>query len=677
MKICTSLAKGVFTLFFLFMLAGKSNAQADQFVFENAAVGLKTTDLKLLKDAQIKFDQELYNEALVLFESISDKNQLYVNYLKGICYARDVDSKEKALAPIYALNDTVNAVKGYYFNLAYALARNDSMNKAIQYYEKALAIEEKKLIKNTLLIGEINLRIENCKNLINLKDLKNFVKVRSIGKPINSGADEYGPLIPSNEAMMIYTYRGPNSKGGKQKVKGSKIKNIDNVELYYEDVFCSKKINDTLWSEPKGVDNLNTNTHDAAVSLSPDGTELFIYRNVGKGNGDLYLSTLQGDNWSKPVIQLKLNSNEWDGSACFIPNEDKIIFSSERKGGFGGKDLYYAERIKENFWGNIKNLGPEINTKYDEDAPFITSDGEILFYASNNKNSIGGYDIFRCDLIGTELQSPYNVGAPINTDNDDKYFTVRADGKVAYYSSYKRGGDGGQDIYAVEPGIPGKPVQLLQIEGLITVDGRPSFASIDIKSVLHDKHLKFRVYSNKSTGSFLSNLPPGDEYELTVTVEPFTPKVIKLNTTKIDSFVVLNVYAEFNSDAYDHNVLKRNPFVKDSTLSNTSFDANSFSREMGDVKKPDLFYKVQIGAYLFPENFNYNNIMGFPKIIRQTDKDYITRFTMGNFKSYNEAMVLLNKVHANNLKGAFITAVYQGERKLLYQLLEEKIIVKE
>ena len=127
----------------------------------------------------------------------------------------------------------------------------------------------------------------------------------------------------------------------------------------------------------------------------------------------------------------------------------------------------------------------------------------------------------------------------------------------------------------------------------------------------------------------------------------------------------------------ENNVLKRNPFVKDSTLSNISFDANSFSREIGDVKKPDLFYKVQIGAYLFSENFNYNNIMGFPKIIRQTDKDYITRFTMGNFNSYNEAMVLLNKVHANNLKGAFITAVYQGERKLLYQLVEEKIIVKE
>ncbi|MBL7933183.1 MAG: PD40 domain-containing protein, partial [Bacteroidia bacterium] len=595
-------------------------------------------------------------------------------YLKGICYSHDPDQKQKALPNLYLLKDKETEINGYNFNLAYALVKNDSIQRAIEEYKKALAVEEKKGLKNDRFVNEINMGLQHCYNIVDLKEKKSFVKITNLGMPINTKADEYSPLIPSNEEMMIYTYRGPNAKGGKQTVKGSKVRNIDNVELFYEDIFMSTKINDTVWSEPKGIEQLNTLTHDAAVSLNSDGTELFIYKNRGEGKGDLYLSELNGKTWTTPVLQLKLNSPEWDGSACFIPNEDRIIFASERKGGYGGKDLYYAERVKDNMWTNIKNLGSEINSKFDEDAPFVTSDGRILFFSSNNKNSIGGYDIFRSDFINGDWQTPYNLGQPINTTNDDNYFTVRADGKVAYYSSLKPGGDGGQDIYKVEPGIPGRPVVLLQVEGLVTLDGKPSAAEVEIRSMLNNRDMRFKVNANKLTGKFLSNLAAGDEYELLVTLDQFAPRIIKLSTANIDSFVVLSVFAEFTSPTYTGNIDSKNKTGEELTKTNNIFDKNSYSKEFGNVQIDGLTYEVQLAAYKFSENFNYNGIVGMPKIVKRTDKEKINRFTIGSYRTYNEAFDLLKRVQENKIADAFITATYKGERKLLYQLVEEKIM---
>jgi tetratricopeptide (TPR) repeat protein len=668
------IARQVIMACLLLFLHQSWKAQADEFLFENASVGLKAPDLKLLKEGRVKFLQGQFAEAQELFETISDKNQVYLNYLKGICYSYDPDRRKEAIPLLRALKNREKEISGYNYNLGYALVQNDSISKAVDYFKKELETQHKKGLKDDRFVNEIQLSLQYCYNILDLKDKKGFVRITNLGPPVNTKADEYCPLIPSNGELLIYTYRGPRAKGGKQKLKGSRLRNIDDMELYFEDIFITRKINDTLWSEPEGISELNTNNHDAAVSLNADATQLFIYRNRGEGNGDLYLSELVGSKWTPPVLQHKLNSPEWDGSACFIPNEDKIIFSSERKGGYGGKDLYSAERIKGNIWTNITNLGPKINSKYDEDAPFITSDGRVLFFASNNKNSLGGYDIFRSDFINGQWQAPYNLGPPINTTNDDNYFTVSADGKVAYYSSHKQGGDGGHDIYKVEPGIPGRPVVLLQVEGLVTVNGKPAGADVEIRSRLSNKDLRFHTTANKVSGRFLSNLAAGDEYDLIVSVDPFPPRTIRLSTMNIDSFVVMNVYAEFNTPIYESNQDSKDKTTEEISLTNKDLVKNSFAHAMGDLQIEDLKYTVQIAAFRFSENFNYNGIVGLPKIIRHLDSDGVTRFTMGGFNTYNEALGLLRQVQRSKIGDAFITATYKGERKLLHQLVEEQIL---
>lgn len=656
-------------------ISGGLCAQVNPILFEMITLSLKDSSLIQFNNAKIKFQQENYQEAAMGFEKVLKKNptlsELY--YVAGVCYTNDADNYSKAIQYINKAQLKANNIDGYFFNQGFALEKCDSVNKAIEKYHIALSLEEKKGIKKSALIDEINYRIKRCETVIEYKNKKNIVKITNLGKPINSGGWEYCPLVPSNEAVMIFTYRGPKSKGGKQVLKGKIPDGSENIELFYEDVFISKKINDTLWSEPKPIDNLNTTLHDAAVSLSFEGSQLFVYRNLGDGKGDLYLSKLVNTTFSKPVYQAGLNSPEWDGSACFIPNENKIIFASERKGGYGGKDLYSAEKLKDNTWGNIKNLGPSINSKYDEDAPFVTVDGKILFFSSNNNKSIGGYDVFRSDLKNGEWIEPYNLGPPINTTNDDKFFTVRGDGKVGYYSSYKQGGKGEQDIYKIEPGIPGMPVEMLEVTGFTSIDGKATGAQIEIVSTLKPNKFKTSLISDKTNGSFLTNLPAGDKYLVTVKADKFPPKIIELNTVGIDSFVVLNVFADFISSEYDKKITGLNQ--SDTLNSNEPFNLKAFEEKFGALKKEDLAFKVQIAAYKFFENFNYSNVLGFPKIIRQTGNDNITRFVMGHFATYNEALELLKKIKATGVLGdSFIVAVYKDQRKYLPELVKEKIL---
>jgi len=657
-----------------------AKAQVSPLMFDKITAGLKDSDLVYFDKGKSKFMQESYLEAIPLFEKVAKKNPAIsgLNYITGICYSYDVNETFKALDYIHKAAPEADKIDGYFFNLAYALEKNDSIAQAMDSYKTALFLEEKKNAgRSTTLIKEIVYRLDRCKKINEYKTKQNVAKISSIGKPINSDASEYCPLISSNESVMIFTYRGPKSKGGKQALsKGKKEDGSDKVEIFFEDIFMSKKIDDTTWTEPVQIENLNTTLHDAAVSLSADGTQLFIYRNNGEGKGDLYLSTMVNNVFGKPVYQAGLNSHEWEGSACFIPYENKIIFASERKGGLGGRDLYTAEKIKNNLWGNIKNMGPTINTKYDEDAPFVTVDGKILFYSSNNHSSIGGYDIFRSDIKNDTWQTPYNLGPPINTKNDDKFFIVRADGRVGYYSSYKQGGKGEQDIYRIEPGIPGMPIELLEVNGLVTVDGKPVAATIDINSVFKNTKFSTTVRANKVNGNFITNLPAGDKYELTVKVDKFPHQQIELNTVGIDSFVVLNVFADFNSAEHDKKLDEITKTVAETDVKKvTEFDNAAFAEKYGNTKKDLLSYKVQIGAYKFFENFNYNNILGFPKIIRQTGNDFITRFVMGNYMTFNEAQELIEKIKKTEvLKGAFIVAFYKEERKYIHQLISEKII---
>jgi hypothetical protein len=219
---------------------------------------------------------------------------------------------------------------------------------------------------------------------------------------------------------------------------------------------------------------------------------------------------------------------------------------------------------------------------------------------------------------------------------------------------------------------------MLRLEGLVTVDGKPVKpvkAEIEINSSVKTGKFNSHLRADKVKGNFKTDLPINDDYEIVVKVERFPQQVLTLSTVQMDSTGVLNIYADFTSAEYDQKLEELIRATEEKLrLHNTRFNSHSFSSTYGNTTLDQLEYKVQIAAYKFYENFNYNNVLGFPKIIRQTDADHITRFTMGNYNTYNEALALLERVQKDKLKDAFIIAVYKGEKKMPLQLIEEKIL---
>lgn len=212
----------------------------------------------------------------------------------------------------------------------------------------------------------------------------------------------------------------------------------------------------------------------------------------------------------------------------------------------------------------------------------------------------------------------------------------------------------------------------VNIEGLVSVDNKPVAALIEIHSTFKNHGVIDRVYSNANSGVFKTSLKTGDEYELVVKANKLPQQILIINAKHLDSSKTINVYADFTSAAYDHKLEALKKSI-DEKMKN-DIRMSSFEKQYGKVKKENLVYKIQVGAFKFYENFNYTSVIDLPKIIRKTDSDYITRFTIGNYHTYSEASNMLKKVQDCDLKEAFIIAYYNGERKLLSQLITEKIL---
>jgi outer membrane protein OmpA-like peptidoglycan-associated protein/tetratricopeptide (TPR) repeat protein len=231
-------------------------------------------------------------------------------------------------------------------------------------------------------------------------------------------------------------------------------------ETYYEDIYITRKTANG-WSAPKKISSrLNHEYNDAAASLSPDGKTLFLY--YEEGAGDIYMSRVEGNDWSEPV-PLNKNINTtlyWETSASISADGKKLFFASNRPGGIGELDIYVSELDAKGNWGKAVNLGALINTPENEDAPFIHPDGVTLYFSSDGHPSLGNSDIFTSEFRNGKWQKPQNLGWPINTWEFDGFFTISADKKKGFYSTLKEGGYGEADIYSItflEPKYKPKP----------------------------------------------------------------------------------------------------------------------------------------------------------------------------------------------------------------------------
>jgi hypothetical protein len=439
-----------------------------------------------------------------------DSSSANINYKLGLCYLQSPSEKQKA---VYHLEKAVqNVVHNYnpenpnekrasdaaYYSLGEAYRLNYNFIASYVYFKKF-----KDLVgnNNAELTTDIEKQMQTNTNAQEFTKDTAKVIIVNLGDSINSAYPDYSPVISADESTLIFTSRRIGSTGGEK----------TDDDKFMEDIYVCYKKKDGTWSSAKSIGvTVNTSGSEANLGLSPDGTQLFIYKDFN--GGDIFSSNLEGETWTIPSpLSEGINSPAWETHATISVDGSSLYFVSNRvEGGYGGRDIWRCNKLPNGQWSLPTNLGPTINTAADEDAPFIHPDGVTLFFSSTGHKNMGGFDVFKSTKIDdVKWTEPENLRSPINTPDDDVFYVLSADGKRGYLSSSRRGSYGEKDIYRIdfERAIT-EPLTLLK--GVLSFNGTNKTPSNSRITVMDEKGLVVQdIKPNEKSGKYIMILAPG------------------------------------------------------------------------------------------------------------------------------------------------------------------------
>ena len=468
-----------------------------------------------------------------------DSTNALINYKVGRSYLLINGQKSKAVPYLEkaVANANVKAKDSYkgeeapidvFFYMARAYHLDLQFDHAIAAYRKYL---KEANITDKDRIDEVEWMIQCCLNGKLIVDSPISATTENLGENINSAYDEYSAVVDATESMLIFTSRRPTSTGGL----------LDLDDKYFEDIFVSQKEEDGTWGKPTGIGKrINSEGHEATIGLSADGQELYIYRD-DFGDGNIYVCEFKGSSWGEPqLLNQNINSPFRETHASVSADGQTLYYTSD-KAGEGGMDIFRSRRLPTGEWAVSENLGEVINSKYDEEAPFIHPDGKTLFFSSKGHSSMGGYDIFFSIEENGKWSTPMNVGFPMNTADDEYFFVMSADGKRAYYSSSNGAGLGGKDIYLVHLDTD-REVPLTVYKGEIVADAsgkRPE--DVTIKITDNESGELFGIYRpRQDNGRFVLILHPGGNYNIAYEADGYLYKSEKLFVPENTAYFEIN-----------------------------------------------------------------------------------------------------------------------------------------
>ncbi|MBI4649559.1 MAG: PD40 domain-containing protein, partial [Bacteroidia bacterium] len=445
-----------------------------------------------------------------------------LNYKLGYCYLQTKLEKHKA---IKYLEKAVQGASDDYFpdDLLETRASLDAffyLGQAYHFnYQFEQVIDTLNYLKTILYpvekeyMEKIDRLIQCCINAKEIIKTSIPVILTHLGNGINSSYDDYCAVFPEDESFLIFTSKRKGSTGGLMLDDGS----------YYEDIYISYN-KGGIWSMPVKIDRINSDFNEASVSLSPDGKLLFIYRAEGE-DGNIFFSKIGQDGYWSILEKLPspINTIARETHASITGDGNTLFFTSDRKGGYGGTDIYLIRKLPDGQWGLPQNIGLSVNTPYNEECPFINPEGNIIYFSSQGHKNMGGYDIFRSALLPNGQWSlAENVGYPINTTEDDLFFLPTTDGRRAYYSTHNTSGFGLSDIFQITLPVSGEE-ELAVISGVVSLsDDSVIKATITVKDFNSNKRLG--IYTpNMITGKYLFILPPGKSYKAIYESEGYIP----------------------------------------------------------------------------------------------------------------------------------------------------------
>ena len=488
----------------------------------------KSTFNSKFRDATKLMNEKLWNKSIRIWQELNDAepNNNNVQYKLGYAYLQTANDKLKALPYLEA------AIKGkltknydpydasesgipldamYYLGRAYHL--DFDTDEAINTYEKLLSdIPKKHRLKESAIR-----QIEMCQEAKKQKKNPKSHIVSNVGEIINTDFNDYTPVISYDESSMFFTSRRLRVDSSNYTYRD------DDTGEYNEDIYRSYRDRSGNWSDPELV-KLNKDQHTAAISTSADGKKLYLYYD-DDGDGNIYETRYENNSWIEPeLLGSDINTKAWETHVTFTPDEQTLYYVSNRKGGYGGRDIYRCVKLPNGEWSKSLNIGDKLNTKYEEDSPYISPDGKILFFSSNGHNSMGGFDIFYSTLTGDEEWStPKNIGYPVNSVDDDVFYAPTANPARAYYSSQKTEGYGLKDIYVID--IPDAPFSsnLALLKGYIFAAEGEELPMDTYLKVTNEKNGQSNIYRPRERdGSYVTILPPCNTYH----IEYFTEDVL-------------------------------------------------------------------------------------------------------------------------------------------------------
>ena len=580
-------------------------------------------------------EYELANQLYLLLDTAGNLN---IKYKVGNCYLNIPGEKQKAIPYLE------DAVKGAsyeakptsykekrapldaYFSLAKAYMIDNQLDKALETFQtfRKLAREtaSKGGMKN---LDYIDQQIQACKNAIQYKQNPTIFSKKSMGSDFNQGSINENPAVSFDGNTMVYTER----------------RGMVNA------IFYSKKERGK-WQAPIEITAaLNAGEDCSSSSLNNDGTELFLYK-TGNYDGEIYSSKFVNGAWT-PIKKLNHNINTkfYESHASISADGKKLYFTSNRDGGQGNLDIYVSEKDATGDWGPAVNLGAAINTPFNEDTPFITANDSVLYFSSEGHSSMGGFDNFKSQRIGNVWKTPVNLGYPINTTDDDKFFQPVNNGQNAYYSmttDYKK-----KEIFYLGMGKTDVN-QLFEIRGKF---------SLQDTTITFDEnysiHLLNRTtgdtldvgFPNKFTGLYSFIVAPG-KFKLFYKGLGYFTQEVDTAITQDNPSTTLNIDISLVRDTTVKRTIKAPVVYEKIDLSQiptvASVDTSLLVRnlnvsDVGDVNVKDsdvLYYTVQVMALHNPVDVTYFKYISDMKVL-YNDSDKFYRYTTGKFNTREEA----------------------------------------
>ena len=394
------------------------------------------------------------------------------------------------------------------YDLALVYHRMNRFEDAIKYYRIFIALinnKDKNYIPATR-------QIEMCENAKILIEKPINISFESLGNEINTMGPDFRPFISSDENFLVFTSKRPGNIGSLIEFDG--FNTADIFSCNYEN----------RWGKPKRLPTIiNSPLSEDCTGLTADGNTLVIHYDNEKFMGDIMVSDLKGKSFLRPLnASPVINSDKVESAACLTPDKQTMFFASNREGGEGAKDLYYSRKLPSGDWSEAINLGSNINTLYDENFPYISTDGETLYFCSVGHNSMGGYDIFKAkwDKDAYTFSKPENLGFPLNTSDDERTISFTKSGRYAYMDAIKKDGMGESDIYKIT--FNDIPPAYTIVSGKISLGDTTlseistidtSLISENIKITVIDKKTKLPIgkfLPNKISAKYLVILLPGE-----------------------------------------------------------------------------------------------------------------------------------------------------------------------